>query len=657
MVVSTGELYWLSSLPLMPFYYFGLIFVPVSFLLYDINGDSKREIIVGSNAPANGGGVKINGTDDSHSYLTVLDSTGKCLKSQVVGGEFTSTSVYKRDLDGDGRKEILVSFTGHALPAEADFIAVWNPVTGNFGPKISIAKTQAGNLGFTDIDRDGKDDVIIGWDDGRIELRNHNLDIIKFRKFIQFSPGRIVVADFNNDGEKEIFVSGAFRGRSVILMLNQKMELLAYIDTNLTINKNCIINQGFGKDKLFLAEGQPGVVMFRIEKQFAVLNKIPWIWLLSGLFIGIFLAGFSFTFFGIKQSEKTARKKIESVFDLHQVGLLSLDQNGIVTSLNRTMEHLIRKNRELVTGTKYTNLFNSTPLKEISKFIRSYYKGNSIPVERELKTLQDGLPLNLLINITPLSFGKRSETGILVSIRDITDVVDSKRVVAWAGMAQKLAHEIKTPLSTLMLSAQRLQMEQENGSEIDSHPEKYLRYIIDQVHRLRNMTDDFLKFARIEKPQIEPVKINGIITEALNDFKLKVGSEIQVKKFCAENLPSVYVDKAQLVIALQNIINNSLTAMGSKGVLTITIRLVQKLPGSNIYSSDSIQISISDTGKGISQEDLTQLFQPFFSKSAGGTGMGLVIVKKIIEDHNGTIHIESKEGIGTTVLITIPVVK
>ncbi|RKY75705.1 hypothetical protein DRQ07_11470, partial [candidate division KSB1 bacterium] len=479
----------------------------------------------------------------------------------------------------------------------------------------------------------------------------------KFRKFIQFSPGRIVVADFNNDGEKEIFVSGAFRGRSVILMLNQKMELLAYIDTNLTINKNCIINQGFGKDKLFLAEGQPGVVMFRIEKQFAVLNKIPWIWLLSGLFIGIFLAGFSFTFFGIKQSEKTARKKIESVFDLHQVGLLSLDQNGIVTSLNRTMEHLIRKNRELVTGTKYTNLFNSTPLKEISKFIRSYYKGNSIPVERELKTLQDGLPLNLLINITPLSFGKSSETGILVSIRDITDVVDSKRVVAWAGMAQKLAHEIKTPLSTLMLSAQRLQMEQENGSEIDSHPEKYLRYIIDQVHRLRNMTDDFLKFARIEKPQIEPVKINGIITEALNDFKLKVGSEIQVKKFCAENLPSVYVDKAQLVIALQNIINNSLTAMGSKGVLTITIRLVQKLPGSNIYSSDSIQISISDTGKGISQEDLTQLFQPFFSKSAGGTGMGLVIVKKIIEDHNGTIHIESKEGIGTTVLITIPVVK
>ncbi|MCD6115590.1 VCBS repeat-containing protein, partial [bacterium] len=288
-------------------------FVPTSLLINDINGDSKREIIIGSNAPANGGGVKINGTDDSHSYLTVLDSAGKCLKSQVIGGEFTSTTVYARDLDGDGSKELMVSFTGHGIPAEADFIAVWNPVTGNFGPKISIAKTQAGNLGFTDIDRDGKDDVIIGWDDGRIELRNHNLDIIKFRKFIQFSPGRIVVADFNNDGEKEIFVSGAFRGRSVILMLSQKIELLAYVDKNLVILENCIVNQGFGKDKLLLAEGPPGVFLYNIEKQFALVHKISWGWLISGLFIGIFLAGFSYTFFAVKQSKKTARREIESV--------------------------------------------------------------------------------------------------------------------------------------------------------------------------------------------------------------------------------------------------------------------------------------------------------------------------------------------------------
>ena len=96
--------------------------------------------------------------------------------------------------------------------------------------------------------------------------------------------------------------------------------------------------------------------------------------------------------------------------------------------------------------------------------------------------------------------------------------------------------------------------------------------------------------------------------------------------------------------------------MDGKGVLNISTRLVQSLlSDSSCTTIDSIQIEIADTGKGIPKENLNQLFQPFFSKSPGGTGMGLVIVKKIVEDHHGTIRVESEEGIGTTVFVTLPV--
>ena len=629
-------------------------FSPRTLILYDINGDGKREILLGSTSPANGGGLKVNGTDDMHTYLLVLDSLGHCLrKPQIVSKEFAVLHLFAHDLNGDGKKEILAQFRSHRVPKEKSFIAIWNPVTGNFCQRIEMAKDLPRNLSFMDADKDGKDDVLIGWSDGTIEFRNYNLEIISSRKFTQFYPLHTAITDFNNDGKKEIILSGEFRGRGVILVLNRKMNLLAYLNRNLQISSpNCTVSQGFGKDKLLLATGPAGTFVMGFERQFAVVHRISWNWLAYGLLLGILLSGFSLVLFVTKKSRQSMNRKLESVFDLLRVGLMALDSNGNVISLNRTMEQLLKRNRELMIGTDYKKVFAKAPMKEIAGFLKSSYQEKPVSIEKEITTLRDGVPLNLLVNITLMSDG----SGRLVSVRNITDVVDSKRVIAWAGMAQKLAHEIKTPLSTLMLSAQRLQMEHEKDSDTGVQSEKYLRYIIEQVNRLRNMTDDFLKFARIEKPRLESADINKIITESLEDFRLKIGSKVQVKEFFADNLPNIFVDKAQLIIAIQNLISNSLTAMGGEGVLTITTRLVQRLQRDYYKNlSDFVQIEISDTGQGISQEDLDQLFQPFFSRSAGGTGMGLVIVKKIIEDHNGTINIESEEGIGTTVFVTIPV--
>jgi signal transduction histidine kinase len=196
---------------------------------------------------------------------------------------------------------------------------------------------------------------------------------------------------------------------------------------------------------------------------------------------------------------------------------------------------------------------------------------------------------------------------------------------------------------------------EENPEELKRY-EKYIGHITGQVDRLRKMTDAFMKFARVEKPQLSPCDVREILQEVLTESRLKMGSGVHVKIQWDQELPRIAVDRQQLSVAFQNLIDNSLNAMEGKGVLTVTARLVQTLYNNHIQGlKDGIQIELSDTGKGISPNHQARLFQPFFSKSALGTGLGLVIVKKIVEDHHGSIRIESEEGIGTTVFITLPI--
>ncbi|MBC8184107.1 GHKL domain-containing protein, partial [candidate division KSB1 bacterium] len=211
-------------------------------------------------------------------------------------------------------------------------------------------------------------------------------------------------------------------------------------------------------------------------------------------------------------------------------------------------------------------------------------------------------------------------------------------------------------LSTVMLSAQRLQMEYEQKPKEMKKIAKYLNNITGQVDRLRKVTDAFMKFVKMDKAKIEPIQINQLLSNCLEDVQQKTSKGIKIKNEFATDIPTFKADGQQLSIALNNIFDNSLNAMKDKGTMTITTRLVQSLQTqSETQLKNSIQIEITDTGKGIPKDHINQLFQPFFSKSPGGTGLGLVITKKIVEDHNGEIKIVSEEGIGTSVCILLPV--
>ena len=669
-IVQTGLAYQPRGIYAMDIYNKKVIwdyrtgFQPQSLHLLDINGDGKREILFGSNAPDNceaefGKDFLVNGTDDKHTYLTVLDSIGNCLKSYKVGGKYSRVYLFMHDLNGDWKPEAIVNFISRGHQKEANFIALWDPQTGNLGPRIELGKDSYEILIFLDADRNGKDDLLVCWGDGTIEFRDHRLEIILSRQFPGLSPSSLISEDLNNDGEEEIIISGDFKGRCVNIIIDRKLNLLAFKDSNLKISIPAV-NPGFGKDKLLLAspyaETRGGVLLLKMKKQDILLPAIPWQWLGFGSLGGMILVGVVLLVIFRNRLHKCRTFMLKSAVNADRIPSIILDHDGIIIIVNREMERFLDINQEEVTGKPYENIFLDSKWHSIVDIIKSSFKNDKVSLQQELSVVQNSEHMDILIFVNSIPLDQSGEIGRMIRIQDITDLSQSKRTVAWAVMAQRLAHEVKTPLSTVMLSAQRLQMECENWADKTDMVDKYIQRILGQVKRLRKMTDAFMKFSRIEKPGFERVDINRLISEWLKENRFKFGSDIKLEEFLADDLPKVSGDTQQLSIVLQNLIENSLDAMMGKGVLTISTRLVQSLHTDSIgLTGNSVEMEITDTGKGMTKNDLNQLFKPFFSKSPGGTGLGLVISKKIIEDHKGAIRVESEVDVGTTVFVTLPV--
>jgi signal transduction histidine kinase len=230
---------------------------------------------------------------------------------------------------------------------------------------------------------------------------------------------------------------------------------------------------------------------------------------------------------------------------------------------------------------------------------------------------------------------------VLTNAREIAALEQRRRLAAMGEMAAGLAHEIRNPLAGLKGAAQFLQTE-----EVGPDGREMLQVIVDEANRLDVVVGNFLDYARPLQLVRASASINQLVSHALGLLRAQgLPARIVATESLAPDLPPIQVDATRVAQVLINLLQNAVQAMPNGGVLTTTTRL----------RDDWLEIAVTDTGTGLSQESLTKLFVPFYTTRAGGTGLGLAISRRLVDAHGGEIVVSSEPGRGATFVVRLPV--
>jgi signal transduction histidine kinase len=226
------------------------------------------------------------------------------------------------------------------------------------------------------------------------------------------------------------------------------------------------------------------------------------------------------------------------------------------------------------------------------------------------------------------------------------ELAEMGKKVAWAEMARKVAHEIKNPLTPIQLSAEHvLRVYEDRDGDFEKALRESMSYIIGEVEHLRRVAQEFMEIARDTSVRRDPCDLRKIVKETLDPYRKILSARIRFRE-SYEGEATCLGDEAKLRTALRNIVANAIEAIRDKGEITVAVR----------KSGPSWQITVRDTGAGITRAVLDKIFEPYFSTKDAGTGLGLPITRKIVEDHGGTVRVESEPENGTTVIVELPAV-
>ena len=334
---------------------------------------------------------------------------------------------------------------------------------------------------------------------------------------------------------------------------------------------------------------------------------------------------------GNTQTERR-RRLFDSVLSSITSGVIGLDGKGRVTFVNRAASRLLDFQDE-----------GSSPLiQKIAPEFSALFERqcqNDDAVQEELRLMRNGRIENLLVRMAVRQSSAGQLEGYVVTFDDVTDLVSAQRMAAWGDVARRIAHEIKNPLTPIQLSAERIKRKFRPlvGDQADSL-EQYADIIIRQTNDLRRIVDDFSKFARMPEPEKRTHDLTKILNDAVLLQEVAMPQIALITEISAENI-WIDVDQAMMSQALMNLIKNASEAIDT---------YIEKFGNASyepeifitLNSQDNLVIlQIMDNGIGL-PPDRGHLFEPYVTTREKGTGLGLSIVKKIIEEHGGTLSLQ-----------------
>jgi two-component system, NtrC family, nitrogen regulation sensor histidine kinase NtrY len=352
------------------------------------------------------------------------------------------------------------------------------------------------------------------------------------------------------------------------------------------------------------------------------------------------------------QELERRRQLMETVLENIPTGVVSLDATGAILRCNTAVTGMLGANsRDKQT---LDDLLGAEAARAVQYLMRRSLRMGV--VSREIETVAGGRVLHLAVTVSPLG-PRRGNTGYVLVLDDLTEMLRSQKSAAWQEVARRIAHEIKNPLTPIQLSAQRLLRFLDRRTISDAKPvdaelttlvQECSRLIEREVSTLAGLVNEFSQFVRFPTAKLVPTEANIIVQEALEVFSKRLDG-VTIKTILAENLPQVRADAGLLRSVLINLIDNAAESLEHSSLREIIVST------RNHVEAESVEISVADTGHGISPEDKDKLFLPQFSTKDRGTGLGLAIAARIIAEHGGTIHAEDNHPVGSRFLIELPV--
>jgi len=348
------------------------------------------------------------------------------------------------------------------------------------------------------------------------------------------------------------------------------------------------------------------------------------------------------------------RRHMETILESIPTGVLSLDAGLRVTHVNQALLRLLKPSHEpahltaTLIGASLADLFPPEVLEDLDPLLRRADRMGTTTTQMEFSV--QGSRLNVAVTVAMLQH-KTQPVGCVVVFEDLSDVLHAQKQAAWREVARRVAHEIKNPLTPIALSAERILRHLGRDKQLDSASVEVVRTcaqtIETAVETVRSLVNEFSTLARFPAPQPMPADVNAIATNALSMFNGRLDG-IGVRTALSNNLPKVMADSEAMKRAIANLVDNAAEAVQRSMVKEIEIATAL------VASGDAVEISVADSGQGVTQEAKERLFLPYFSTKKRGTGLGLAIVSRIVEDHNGSIRVEENHPVGARFVIELP---
>jgi PAS domain S-box-containing protein len=347
------------------------------------------------------------------------------------------------------------------------------------------------------------------------------------------------------------------------------------------------------------------------------------------------------------QAVEERRRELETIVETIPSGVVTLDGSGKVLQANRAFAAFVGQRQDAdLRGVSLESLLPAESVEEFAAVIRRGHRMGAASVEVEMHLHGHTMHLAVTSARLDLAHGKQ---GTVLVVEDTSELLRAQRQLAWKEVAQRVAHEIKNPLTPIALSAERI------GKHLDrAQPDspgvirKCSEVILSCVGTLRTLVDQFSALAQFPTPQPRRWCMNEVAEQALGLFAGRLEG-ITIQRDFSPHLPPALADPDAIRRAFANLIDNAAEAMQGSLLRVLCVSTALSEDGS------AVEVAVSDTGHGLTDEIRERLFLPFYSTKHRGTGLGLSIAAKIVQEHGGTIRAESNTPKGARFVVYVPV--